>query len=386
VATSFIRDPEEAAMKTAALVALALIPTATLAAGPFQVRRATSGQSVRTAAPVATIATSPYDGELSAMVDPASYYYAVYDASGTALRISVQRNPVTQTIRIGFDDGLAASAPVSATSSSISVAPASIRADGLQAAVITVVPRDANGVMLGTGLSMSFDAALLWPAHLSGPVSDLGDGSYRATAVGSVPGTGTVSVLVEGAGLATSPQITVTPLNPSGSLRDLAIEQLAGMIGPGGPLAGLAGSAGSGTPQAATLASVLAAANDALATLANDDESRDDNVLKGDFDVMVSQLAGLLANPGALNPLDVRDAMDDLLDVGRLIVRWNIERATGACGVCDGSGHPARLCDAIATMEHADVMRTAISPDWGGIADEYSRAIEWALQAFHSCS
>ena len=373
-------------MKAAALVALVLIPTASFAAGPFQVRRATSGQTVCTAAPVATIATSPYDGELSAIADPASYYYAVYDASGAPLRISVQRNSATQTIRIGFDDGLAASAPVSATSSTVGVAPASIRADGLQAAVITVVPRDANGVMLGTGLSMSFDAALLWPAHLSGPVADLGDGSYRATAVSSVPGTGTVRVVVEGASLAALPAITVTPLDPSGSLRDLAIDRLAGLTSPGGPLAGLAAGAGSGTPQAATLASVLATANNALATLANDDPTRDDNVLKGGFDSMVSQLSGLLANPGALNPLDVRDAMDDLLDVARLIAQWHIERATGVCGVCVGSGNPMKLCDAIATMEHADDMRTAISPDWGGIADEYARAVERALQAFHSCS
>lgn len=372
-------------MKSAALVALVLIPSANFAAGPFQVRRATSGQSVCTSAPVATIGTSPYDGELSAMADPSSYYYAVYDASGTPLRISMQRNPVTQTIRIGFDDGLAASAPVSATSSSISVAPASIRADGVQAAVVTVVPRDANGVLLGTGLSMSFDAALLWPAHLSGPIVDLGDGSYRAVAVASTPGTGTVRVNVEGAILATLPEITVTPLDPAGSLRDLAIEQLAGMTGPGGPLAGLAAGAGSGTPQAATIASVLATANGALATLANDDPTRDENVLKGGFDSMVSQLAGVLADPGALNPLDVRDAMDDLLDVARLIVQWHIDRATGACGVCDGSGNPAKLCDAIATMQHADDMRAAISPDWGGIADEYARAVERALQAFHLC-
>jgi len=371
-------------MRTAALVALMVIPTAAYAAGPFQVRRATSGQTVCTSAPVATIATSPYDGELSAMADLSSYYYAVYDASGTPLRISVQKNPATQNIRIGFDDGLAASAPANAVMSTIDVAPASIHADGLQAAIITIVPRDANGVMLGTGLSMSLDAPLLWPAHLAGPVADLGDGSYRATAVSSIPGTGTVRAVVEGVALSPLPTITATVVDLNASLRDLAIAQLGGLTGTGGPMSALI--TGAGTPQAAALAAAQARANAALATLANDDPSRDDNVVKTDLDAVLSQLEGVLASPGALNPLDVRDMMDDVLGVARLIAQWHIERATGACGVCDGSGNPRKLCDAIATFDHADAMRAAISPDWTGVADEYARAVERALQAFHSCS
>jgi len=30
-------------------------------------------------------------------------------------------------------------------------------------------------------------------------------------------------------------------------------------------------------------------------------------------------------------------------------------------------------------------MRAAISPNWGAVVDEYARAVEWALQAFHGC-
>jgi hypothetical protein len=167
------------------------------AAGPFQVRRATTGQAVCTSVPVATIATAPYDGDTASLMSATSYYYGVYDASGNALEISVQTNPMTQAIRIGFDDGNAASAPVGAGTSSVEVAPASIRADGLQMASITVTPRDANGVLLGRGLSVSIDSSLLWPAHLSGPIVDLGDGSYVASAVASRQGPARSGVVVE---------------------------------------------------------------------------------------------------------------------------------------------------------------------------------------------
>jgi hypothetical protein len=372
-------------IRAAALAALLATPFASVpAAGPFEVRRAATGQAVSTASPLATIATSPFDDAVSMLV-ASDYYYAVYDASGTALSISVQLNPLTQRIRIGFDDANAASAPVSASASTVVVVPPSIRADGLQTATITVAPRDANGVLLGTGLAIALDASLLWPAQLSGPIVDLGDGSYRAQVDASVSGTGSVRVTVEGVSLAALPTITATPLDPSGSLRDLAIATLSGMTGPGGPLAALSGGAGSGTPQAASLAAASARARAALATLAEDDPARDDNVVKTDLDAVLFLLEDVLDSPGALDPQDVRDTMNDLLDVARLIAEWHIDRAEDSCGVCDGSGDPRKACDAIASMEHADSMRAAISPDWSAIVDEYARAIEGALQAYHAC-
>jgi hypothetical protein len=265
------------------------------------------------------------------------------------------------------------------------VAPASIRADGLQTASITIVPRDANGVLLGRGLAIAIDASLLWPAHVSGPVADLGDGSYRAMAVASVPGTGSVRVVVEGVSLATLPTITAVAVDPSASLRDLAISQLQGMTGTGGPFAALAAGAGSGSPQAGAVAAALARANAALASLVNDVPPRDDNVLKTDFDAVLSQLAAVLASPGALDPQDVRDTMDDLLGVARLIAQWHVERATSACGVCDGSGNPMKVCDAVTAIAQADAMRAAVSPNWSATVDEYAWAVERALQAVQAC-
>lgn len=373
-------------IRAAALAVLVATPFASVpAVGPFQVRRATTAQAVSSAPPLATIATSPFDDDAGSTFVASDYYYEVYDASGEALEISVQLNPVTHRIRIGFDDANAASAPVDASASSIAVAPASILADGRQTATLTVEPRDADGVLLGRGLTITADPSLLWPAHLSGPFVDFGDGSYQALAVASVPGTGSVRVIVEGVRLAALPTITATPLDPSGSLRDLAIATLSGMTGQGGPLAALSAGTGSGGPQAAALAAATARANQALATLVNGDTMRDENVLKTDFDAVLDLLEGVMASPGALDAQDVRDTMDDLLGVARLIAEWHIERASDACGVCEGSGDPRKVCNAITSMASADAMRAAISPNWGAVVDEYARAVEWALQAFHGC-
>jgi hypothetical protein len=234
-------------------------------------------------------------------------------------------------------------------------------------------------------LSISIDSSMLWPAHLSGPIVDLGDGSYAATAVASVPGTGAVRVVVESVSLAALPTITATALDPSGSLRDLALAELAGMTGTGGPFDALFAGAGAGTPQAAAVAAAKARAKAALATLGNDDPARDDNVLKTDLDAVLSLLDAVQASPGALDPMDVRDAMDDLLDIARLIAEWHVERATAACGDCDSSGNPKKVCGAIAALASADAMRAAIRSDYDAIVDEYAWAIERALQAVHAC-
>jgi hypothetical protein len=312
-------------------------------------------------------------------------FYAVYDGSGKALDVSVLANSSTQTIRIGFDDANPASAPVDAAASSIVLAPASIRADNLQSASVTIVPRDRNGELLGRGLAVAIDASLLWPGHLSGAIADLGDGTYLAHVAASVPGTGSVRVIVEGVSLAAIPTITAVAVDPATSLRDLAIAELQSLSGPGGPMTTLAAQAGHGTSQENDLNAAIAGANAALATLANDDFDRDDNVLKTDLDGVLYKLAHVLASPGALAPMDVRDTMDDLLGIARLIAEWHLDRAAATCGVCNGKGKPNKVCDASAAIAAADAMRAAISPDWSSIIDEYAWAVELSLQAVQSC-
>ena len=372
-------------IRAAALAALVATPFVSVpAAGPFQVRRASTAQAVSTAPPVATVATSPYDGE-PILAGGISHDYAVYDASGKALDISVQANTVMNTIRIAFDDSNAEAAPVDTLQSSVGVTPSSIRADGLQAAVITIAPRDADGVLLGRGLAIAIDASRLWPAQLTGSITDLGNGLYRALAVASVPGTGSVRVIVEGVDLAALPTITAMVVDTSASLRDLAIAELQSLAGTGGPLSSLLAQAGPGTDQGDRIVAATTAANAALATLIDDDFAHDDNVVKTVLDNVLYQLSFVLEAPGALDPLDVRDTMDDLLGIVRLIAEWHLDRATAACGVCDGNGHPNKLCDAAASMADADAMRAAVNPDWRSAVDAYARAIELALQSVQAC-
>ncbi len=372
------------AIRTAVLAALVAVPISSVpAAGPFQVRRATTAEAVSAAPSLATIETSPYDGDAASFGSETSYYYAVHDAAGAALDISVQTNPATRTIRIGFDDANAASAAVDAASPVV-VAPTSIRADGLQFSSITIVPRDVNGVLLGRGLVVAIDGSLLWPARLSGPIVDAGDGSYLALAVASVPGIGSVRVVVESAVLAALPTITAVPLGPM-SLRDLAIAELQGLSGPGGPLSSLLAQTGAGSEQGQRIAAAITAANAALATLVNGDVLHDDNVVKTSLDAVLYQLASVVESPGALDPLDLRDTMDDLFCIARLIAEWHLERATAACGTCDGAGAPNKVCDAAAAMANADAMRAAVSPDWRRTVDKYARVIALALQAVQTC-
>jgi hypothetical protein len=373
------------AIRAAALVALLTASFGpALAAGPFQLRRATTAQAVATSPAVAVFATSPYDGEPIAS-GGVSYDYGVYDASGTMLDISVFVNPVTQTLRIGFDDGNPASAPVNASMSLITVVPATIHADGLQVAVISIVPRDVNGVLLGRGLSVAVDPTLLWPAQLAGPVVDVGDGSYVAQAVASVPGTGSVRAVVEGIALAPTPTITVSPVDSSMSLRDLAIAELIGETSGGGPIAGLIAEAGPSTPQSAALNGAINAINATATMLANNGPSADDNALKTQLGEAMAELEEVASSPGTVNPLDLRDAMDDLLGIERLVAQWHLDQAVSVCGVCAASGSGKKVCDAVTALASADAMRAAANPDWTAALDEYATAVTLALQAQHSC-
>lgn len=363
------------------LVALVASPFVSVpAAGPFEVRRATTAQAVRTAPPVAVVASSPYDGEPVAS-GGVSYDYEVYDASGSALDISVQINPVTQTLRIGFDDGNPASAPVDAIMSSVTVAPDSIVADGLHVALITIVPRDANGVLLGRGLAVAIDPSLLWPAQLTAPVTDLGDGSYLATAVAWVPGIGSVRVVVEGIEIAPSPTLTASAADPSLSLRDLAIAELSGEARGDGPLATLLAEAGQHSPQAAAVSGAIRAVNATATMLANNDFPRDDNALKTQLGEAMYELEEVWNSPGSVNPLDLRDAMDDLLGIARLVAQWHLDQASATSGGCNASGYPRKVCDAVTALANADAMRSAAEPDWSATLDAYATVVTLSLQA-----
>ena len=343
--------------------------TATVRAASFRIQRVQDAAQVATAAPVAIVTSSPFDDAPTRLSDGTNYFYAVTDQDGHALTIAVQRNPVLGGVRVSFDDGDPASAHVAASASSVAVAPSSIRADGVQTAVALIVPRDLQGVPLGRGLTLSIDAAVLWPGHLSGAIEDLGDGSYRARIVSSIPGSGRLDVTVEGVLLAAAPSLTYTALDPNGSLRDLAILRLRDLAAPSGRITGLQDDR------------AQQAANAALETLANGNEAFDENVLKIDLDNVLRQLAPLADGPGGA---DVRDLMQDVLDVARLIAEYHLDLASGACGAC-AAGTPNKVCNAASELDDADGLRGAVNPDWTSVVDGYARSVEWSLQAEHGC-
>ena len=326
------------------------------AAGPFQVHREIEGASLDPgSASVAVVTTAPFDESALRSHDASNYFYAVYDASGERLDISVQSLSGTGVIRIGFDDGDPGSAPVSASVSTVGAAPASIPANGVSIATITIVPRDADGQLLGRGLAVAIDASLLWPLELSGPVQDLGDGTYSAVATSTVAGTGSVVVDVEGVVLASSPAVEATPLQ--GSLRDLAILQLRDLAQPGGRL------------DADGLGSARSWALESLHELVDVRPTRDDNALKTYLGLAVNELE-------ALGTPEAKELIDDILEIARMIAVWNVDQAVAACGSAPAAE------DELAS---ADALNADPGADPSDVVDAYAWAIERALQALQHC-
>ncbi|HJQ97272.1 MAG TPA: Ig-like domain-containing protein [Candidatus Polarisedimenticolaceae bacterium] len=342
---------------TARLVGMLIAATSSVyAAGPFQVHREIEGSSLDGGSvSVAVVSTAPFDESALRSQDASNYFYAVYDASGERLDISVQSLPGTGVIRIGFDDGNPGSAPVSASASTVGAVPASIPANGVSTTTITVVPRDADGNMLGRGLTVTVDASLLWPLKLSGPVQDLGDGSYRAVATSTVAGTGSVLVDVEGVVLATSPVVEAMPL--AGSLRDLAILQLRDLTATGGRL------------DKEHLHGTRNRALEALTTLTSDQPDRDDNALKTDLDGAIRELM-------ALGTPEAEELIDDLVEIARMIATWNVDQAVAACG---SAGY------AEAALALANAMNANPSANPSSVVDAYAWAVQRALQALQHC-
>lgn len=156
------------------------------------------------------------------------------------------------------------------------------------------------------------------------------------------------------------------------------------MTAASGPLATLAAAAGSGTSQATAINLAIINVNIARWALANGSASHDDFVLETTVKGALRQLANVLASPGALNPLDVRDAMDDLFEISSQLAQWHMDQAVAACGACV-SGTPQHVCAGEASMVQADAMRADITPDWNAIEDAYAAAIQVAVQSLQSC-
>jgi hypothetical protein len=173
----------------------------------FGVRRSSDAATVRSAPVHALPLTSPFDDAVGTLSDGQLYFYVVESAAQTPLSLSVHANHTLDAVRLGFNDGDPVSADPGAGMSLVLAAPDTVPADGLTMAVVVVVPRDADGVALGSGLSLSVDESQLLPGVLASPVVDQGNGSYRFAVASSVTGVGVVSVSVEGVLLLDAPSV-----------------------------------------------------------------------------------------------------------------------------------------------------------------------------------
>jgi hypothetical protein len=189
-----------------------LLNDSPLSCSSFVVRRSGDPRTVREAPAHESVTRGPHEESRGVLGDGFTYYYVMEHGGGVPLRLSVHANVTMDTVRLGFDDGDAYSAPAHAGRSQLSVLPATIPADGETAATVTFTPRDYSGVPLGTGLDVSVDEDALRPGQLAGPLQDRGDGTYSFQVVSTSTGTGRVRVTVEGGDLAQEPTIGyVTP-------------------------------------------------------------------------------------------------------------------------------------------------------------------------------
>jgi len=195
-------------MTTAVLLISSVIATTAAQTKSFDVRRvADSPEQARTGAVLATVSYAPFDDQANRLYDGIDYFYTVEDLDGSAVQISVHKEPVLGTIRLGFDDGDPLSANVDVAMSGVVVTPSTIPADGASMATILVTPRDSSGVALGTGLTLTLDTIALFPGVV-GEIVDNSNGTYTIFVYSSLDGQGTVVVSVEGLMLVDQPTIT----------------------------------------------------------------------------------------------------------------------------------------------------------------------------------
>ncbi len=200
-------------LSPALALAVAIVASSSLFAGtpPFTVHRSADASAVATEPQYAMTAVGPYDDVTGSLSSPGIEYYIVKETAGELVFLSVHKNIALDAVRLGFNDEDGFSAPVDPANSSVSPEPATAPADGVTVIYVKIVPRDAAGVPLGSGLAVSVDAAMLMPALQAGPVVDLGNGAYSIPVVSTESGPASAWVTVEGVLLSDTPVLQFDP-------------------------------------------------------------------------------------------------------------------------------------------------------------------------------
>jgi hypothetical protein len=334
-------------------------------------------------APLAVATAAPFDDAPGILSDGHDYFYRVVDGAGQAVRISVHKQPVLDTIRLGFDDADPGSAAVDPGLSSVALSPAAVPADGTTWAVATVIPRDAGGLLLGSGLAVGVDAWALWPGSVLGPVSDLGDGSYQARLASATPGSAVVRFVVEGVTLAAEPSLEFLPVAGQ-TLKEQAVQQLDALTAAGGAFDSLVDGLDPGTSPADKILDAQADTLDALARLRSGDPDEDKLALADSLKSALDRLEDVIQNAAPLDSGDVEVLVDWVLDAARLVALYWLEQAEAACGSC-GQGGSQHVCKAVGELASGDTRRAAADPDYDNAAQDYGKSVEESIKALDHC-
>lgn len=358
-----------------------------LAAGPYFVHRALAPENVGNGPPHAVVSNGPFEDAPGVLSDGESYFYRVTDPSLQAVPISVHKNPISGTIRLGFDDQNNSSAAVDATFSTVVVLPAVLPADGVALATVTITPLDGSGIPLGSGLDVTVDGSALWPGNVIGSVADMGNGDYVVQVLSTIPGTGDVWVTVEGIPLSDEPTITFESSGPPLSLRELGIQQLIGLTGPNGTFEKRTAGLNHGRDvRAQKVGQAWSQALTGLSMLQPGSSDNDVDVIGGYLKGSIANLVAALNESGAVDPVGISNLIENLLNVSRLVALHHLSAAQATCGTCQsGSGEPATVCDAEDAMTAAEAARATGPAGAEDAASQYSTSIDKSLSALLFC-
>jgi len=169
-----------------------------------------TGQAIDAYLPITLDHLQPFTIELSSSSAPASH----------AAVLSVHRNEPLDSPRLAWDDLDRLPRNVDPTSP-VRALRECVLADGVTPGVVVVEPRDANGVLLGTGLDVVPMTAGLGSGTLLGGTIDLVDGLYRQAVTANLTSVGFLTFRVEGTPLTSTAVLRFVDTRPEATIEIL---------------------------------------------------------------------------------------------------------------------------------------------------------------------
>jgi hypothetical protein len=365
------------------IVIAVLLSLPALAEGPYKIKRSSDPSTAHSGPPLAVVSLSPYDD--LALHDGVDYYYLVRDKGNEQVPISVHKNAALEAVRVAFDDENDLAAPADPAQSTVTVSETTLPADGVTTSRVTIIPRDVDGVLLGSGLAIDVDLEALAPGFLDGPLIDLGDGSYIVDVASILAGTSLVWIRVEGLPLYDEPAVTFEYAGGPADLRELAQQELDELTAAGGSFEEALEGIDPEDPGGEKVQLAWDEALDGLAILNENDHDLDSSVVDNYLKSAIGELVSARDDPGEVDPQAILDLIDELLDIGRELAQFHIERAEDSCGPCDPE-EGGELCDAEEALDTGDAERASPDPDCEEASNQYGTAVGKAVDAYGDCA